>query len=31
MDEQKRLLGVRDNKIQISLESLDIFFSYFEV
>lgn len=31
MDERKRLLDVRDNKIQISLESLGIFFSYFEL
>lgn len=30
MDEQKRLVDVRDNKIQIILESLSIFFSYFE-
>lgn len=31
MDERKRLLDVRDNKIQISLESLGILFSYFEL
>lgn len=31
MDEQKRLLDVRDKKIHISLESLGIFFSYFEL
>lgn len=31
MDEQERTLDVRDNKIQIILESLSGFFNYFEL